>query len=617
MSTRPVEFLTKTEVDTDGKPFDASQSTASAESASGYHLERQPEIMPPPPSPAVEELIAAVTSERPSTSVPLRSSPALPLFTRTGQNLTPLPNEKALNNPILSREAIRIDWAAISAIQRRGTGTMQIDLGNQDIVTAEFDRISENAGGGYSLSGRLRGHPDSSFVASRHGEALVASLRRASEKNRAHEIVVNPEGVHEIRKVDTFDLPPCHVEPSPSGGMAPASKDKAAAPSLASTGFENSADETTVVDVMVLYTKTAREVAGGTDGMIASINHIVENANVYFIASGVSALYRLVHTHEIDYDDSSGGSIASHLADLSWEGGIPEAHSLRDTHGADIVILMTGQDYGGRAYRMTTVSSNFEGNAFGVIGASYTSTLFKQNYLFSHECGHIFGCDHDWLFADGNDRPFPYSYGSRWTGNDGGEYLTIMSTYYGGTLVYQFSNPDSYYQGLPTGTSTANNALTINNTKATVAAFRNSVSSIPVLHVSPRSFSVAPTGGAYQFSVVASDDWTWERGSGSSWVSASESSPQTGSQLFQFSAPRNTGAARTAQIIVRSGDSASTFTISQGPDTALNAALKSSIRRNLKKLKKKLKEARIANKAGKVKRFKKKIRKLKKQLRGL
>ncbi len=538
-----------------------------------------------------------------------------PLFQRTDSEPAPLGGpESSEPEDILSRSTIRVDWEVLREVREHGSGTLGLDAGERGELTAIVSRVAANLGGGYSLSGSLAGYPESRFVATVHGDALVASVSKGGEEGGDFEIIVNPAGRQEIREVDNSTMPTCGVPPTPAavagggyGGSAPRPE------SASSEEIAAAAEETTVIDVMVVYTALAREVAGGVDAMIASIHHAVENANLTFIASGVSVLYRLVHSQEVDFDELNY-SIESALIKLSNspDGQMDEVHGLRDTYGADIVSLWTGIDYGGWAFEMTNVSPGFESLAFNVCGASYTRTLFKLNYLFSHECGHNLGCGHDLASTPfGSGSAFPYSYGWRWFGNDGVEYRTIMS-YAPGAIVYQFSNPGILHMGVPTGTDTANNALTIHNTKETVAGFRNAVSTHPVLHLSHGAQSVPSSGGVFSFQVVASGNWTWEKSLGSEWLSVSEANPQDGSQIFHYSVAANPLDSRTAAITVRSGDSSIVHHISQ-PGSGRKAALQ----KKLRNLRKQLRKARLRNQGAKVRRLNVQIRKLVSQLRRL
>lgn len=83
------------------------------------------------------------------------------------------------------------------------------------------------------------------------------------------------------------------------------------------------------------------------------------------------------------------------------------------------------------------------------------------------------GAQHDVENAGGGVGAYSYSYGYRFTVG-GATYRTVMA-YQPGTRIPYFSNPDVSYLGVATGTSTKNNALTLNNTASLVSAFRSTV----------------------------------------------------------------------------------------------------------------------------------------------
>ncbi len=88
---------------------------------------------------------------------------------------------------------------------------------------------------------------------------------------------------------------------------------------------------------------------------------------------------------------------------------------------------------------------------------------------------------------------YSYSYGYKWTG-----YRTVMA-YAPGTRILYFSNPHVLYLGNPTGiietaADSAYNALSLNNTRVTVANWR---AGAVVITVSPTTIPAATAGSAY------------------------------------------------------------------------------------------------------------------------
>lgn len=185
-----------------------------------------------------------------------------------------------------------------------------------------------------------------------------------------------------------------------------------------------------LANVMVLYTGLAKS-AYGQEGVEDRIALAVAYMNEACNRSGVEARFRLVyqgeaHGHEEDPDI---------LKELEWLRCDPGVAALREQVGAEFVSLFVRDGYptGGRGV-MLGEHSVFNGSAC----------------VFAHELGHNLGCAHNREDA-GDSAPlegcsFGYSFippGSSFLYGD------IMS--YRGSQIEQFSNPDRYFMGAPTG----------------------------------------------------------------------------------------------------------------------------------------------------------------------
>jgi hypothetical protein len=178
-------------------------------------------------------------------------------------------------------------------------------------------------------------------------------------------------------------------------------------------------------------------------------------------------------------------------------GDFANIRTLRQTYGADLVTLVrpfyaTAQGgncgvgyvggYGGssiagyQAYGYSVVSDGTD-----VGGQNY----YCDNYTFAHELGHNMGSMHDRATVQsqgGGSGAYPYAFGHGLSGTFG----TIMS--YIRPTVGKFSTPNvtCSVSNLPCGVASsdgansADNALSLNNTRAAVSAFMATVGSLPL-----------------------------------------------------------------------------------------------------------------------------------------
>jgi hypothetical protein len=131
-------------------------------------------------------------------------------------------------------------------------------------------------------------------------------------------------------------------------------------------------------------------------------------------------------------------------------------------------------------------SPAFAPNAFSVVERS----CMTGYYSFGHELGHNMGLNHARVDPVGTGA-YSYSFGYKDPGN---AFRTVMAYNcpVNCTRVLHFSNPNVSYTGKVTGVSeaspsSANNALSLNNTRTTVANWRTS--NTPGIRVT------APNGG--------------------------------------------------------------------------------------------------------------------------
>jgi len=257
-----------------------------------------------------------------------------------------------------------------------------------------------------------------------------------------------------------------------------------------------SADGDTIVDVLVVYTAEARSAAGGTAAMQSTIAAAVAASNTTYSNSEINAQIRLVGSQEVSYTES--GNFNTDLSRLrsTSDGYMDDVHTLRDTYGADMVALFINNTaYCGLAYVMPSLNATYSGSMFSA-NYWYCTAL---NLTLAHELGHNMGAQHDSGNA-GSSGLYAYSYGHHFPQGSGGSRSVMAYNIGGEWRRSHFSNPNVNYSGnnQATGTATANNASTLNDSMPFIAEFKDgtySVSGTILLDGSPLA-GVTVDGGA-------------------------------------------------------------------------------------------------------------------------
>ena len=249
------------------------------------------------------------------------------------------------------------------------------------------------------------------------------------------------------------------------------------------------ADTTPVtIDLMILYTPGFASGLGS--GLSARLDQLVALSNQAYRDSGVYIELRLVHKQQVEYSETTSNSTALNAVTTGSDPALANVASLRDTYGADLVTLIRPFDrntagscgiawIGGSGGQPI---SNHARYGYSVVSngrdVSGTAT-YCLDLTFVHELGHNMGSMHDRASVSSGSGAYPYSYGYGISGVFG----TIMS--YISPRVGKFSNPDITCSGSiacgisETALDSANNALSLNNTRAGVAGFRPTQVNLP------------------------------------------------------------------------------------------------------------------------------------------
>lgn len=451
----------------------------------------------------------------------------------------------------------KVALKATATITRRRVATVDLwSLRTSDVVGArlpfnfftdailqgQVQNVINRGNDDFTLIGQLVGEEFSSFTAVVKNGVTVINVRRQS--GDTYQVRHLGDSFYELRQIDTSRYPPCgtsaeHQILSPKPAKA-----------IAADTAKTAKDAADIIDVMVVYTPAARDAAGGAAAMQALINLAIDEANWAYQESLISPRLRLVHQQQIDYVES--GNINSELDRLTGktDGYIDEIHALRDLYGADVVsMFVENDDVCGVAWLMTALSATFEDHAFNVV----TWDCATGNYSFAHEIGHNMGCAHD--RANAITGLYPYSFGWRFVTAGNITNRTIMA-YAPGERIPRFSNPDVLYNGVATGVrielaNSAHNALTINNSAATVANWRQSTAPC-IFSIVPALTNIqrGPFEGAFTLS-TASNNCPWTASSLSPFITLTGYTNGTNAGLISFSVTTNSGLiARTGLVEV-------------------------------------------------------------------
>ncbi len=220
-------------------------------------------------------------------------------------------------------------------------------------------------------------------------------------------------------------------------------------------------DADAVIDVLVAYTRSARAETGNVDALIRLA---IDQMNRVYANSRVDARVRLVHRYQTEYvPQESLPEVRNHLQTIG-DGYLDEVHAVRDRHGADLVVLLTGRDSQG--YCWATYTNPREASGFGAVAQNCIG-----NYSFTQALASIQGA---WRNPEsGLNRAFPYGHALC---NDLGNWRTIMSLNPDRrcpVIQPYFSNPEVSFMGTPTGDrEVRDNARVLRQTTHFVSNYR-------------------------------------------------------------------------------------------------------------------------------------------------
>jgi len=399
--------------------------------------------------------------------------------------------DQAFPSPEMSKRWVRrhrnigLNPAALEAMKRarkEAKASVTLDLFDAGTRTLELDEPETDRNKAKVWRGRLRGEQDSDVTLAVHGTKMAGTIVSG---HRHYKIEPTADKRHRLVEIDDDAMPPDHhplvvpddgtppEPPAPEPNVQQPDALGATAPDTVTTAAATTPNA--IVDLLVVYTSTARAKQGSTAAMKALIAMGVDLANQAYTNSRIAMQLRLVKTAEIAYTET--GNISTDLSRLrSANDGFMDSVLLwRNQYKADLVALIV--DNGGSYCGIAYVMANGPRASFADWAFSVTDRDCVASDTLTHELGHNMGDAHD--RASGGTGVFPYSFGYRDTI---GKFRTIMAySCPNGACprVRYFSNPRILINGRPAGidhavnpTNSADNARSMNEVRNVIAAWR-------------------------------------------------------------------------------------------------------------------------------------------------
>ena len=303
-----------------------------------------------------------------------------------------------------------------------------------------------------------------------------------------------------------------------------------------------------VVDIMFVYTQGLAERLG--TNLMTRLHFLVTRANTSFADSEVAITLRLVNAMRVNYSDTIEDTSALEAitpGTASFDAAaFGNVESVRNAYGADMVALVRdGASFGGNGAAQVGTSTPAANAMYSVT----TGCVMACEWIFIHQLGHNLGSKHDranTAFEAGGTATYPqgaypYSYGHYScaggnltcnpqlpNGSAGacpigvrpecatatGSWATIMALFNNSSeKVYKFSNPalscnatggSALPCGVASGSSSADDARSMNNNRAAVSALKATV--VPAnrpgsVQFNATAYAVAENAGSIALSV--------------------------------------------------------------------------------------------------------------------
>jgi len=374
----------------------------------------------------------------------------------------------------------------------RAGQTIYLDMPDGERITAIVEKFAEDINQTLTLVAKLEGSEFGYVIISQADGRYLGRINNPARREYYH-LISSQQRESFLVKIDRTKHRPGnrHGPIIPPSGTGSGTSDNSGTDRAV---YRKTAgpDELAIIDLMIVYTPTAYAWAetnsSGINNVIAQAMHL---AQMTLDNSDTGIILRLVHSREVNHNESSRGSVELHRIRSSPDnpgpanydgyqivGYMDEVHDWRDQYGADLVAYFPiVNDCDGMAFLLLEPDGQPE-YAFSLTNIRAAAS----SYTHIHEIGHNLGAHHHYYQ---NFQPGPgifyYSSGWRWTGSDNNHYCSVM-TYAQGNFFFDnidhvkvplFSNPEILHYDAEAGDYFyADNARTLRETKHIAASYR-------------------------------------------------------------------------------------------------------------------------------------------------
>jgi len=389
-------------------------------------------------------------------------------------------NDRPIKAPApLARSAVIVD---IDLGKLRGTRNQEIDLplpGAAGVIKAVGIRI-ERAGKGFVWIGELANQKRSQVILSVQGDYLSGSVR--TEAGGIYDIHSTDGGRFLVRELDPRSFPKDDVNSGPSSaelGPFPALGNP-----CGGTDFGN------MIDVLIGYTSAAANSCGSQAALESEIYGGVAEANQAFANTGMSQRLNIVGLNQVADAETGDSCKDLGLLHTGTDGTFDDLFALRDTHGADAVVLVVSHPLkstsavdtiSGLRTGCNGTTTTVKGEAYGVLNpndlrwaphafAVIDERFVGTQYTLAHELGHLLGARHQ--FGDDDTKKSPFDDNHGFINTTCNERSVMATDTTGATSRVAYWSNRASLPCSPFGSQTENNARAISESAPVVANFR-------------------------------------------------------------------------------------------------------------------------------------------------